>query len=93
MSENDRLTIIEGMVETIDTLTLAGQRQKIIKIVGLLEQEVVRCARDTGELTIGSIAVLLRRLRSEAQRLMPDHQRFTHDAALLVAAIAATAAA
>ena len=71
MSSRVRLQIVRGMIESIDALTLAGQRHETAKIVRVLDGEVSECAEAEDERS-EIIAMLLRQLRAEARRLMPD---------------------
>lgn len=81
------LTVILEMLQSVETLTLPGQRYNIIKIVGLLEKEILRCAPDAADSKLKAITVLLPRLRSEAERRCPDAQAFAENASLLIDAI------
>lgn len=85
-----RLIVIQEMLRSIETLTLAGQRHQIVKMVSLLEEEIVERAREDGDVRAEAVAVLLPRLRCEAERMVPDVRAFTDSAALLVDAIQET---
>jgi hypothetical protein len=81
----DRLTDILGMVQSIETLTLAGQRShNAVRITGLLEEEVARCPSGTDDPRTGTVASLLAELRREAKRLLPDIRCFTSHAEILI---------
>lgn len=83
ISAMDRLAEILAMLQTIETLTLAGQRHNIVRITGLLEEEASH-AGGTGDPRTGTIAKLLAELRREAGRLVPDVRCFTSQAAILI---------
>jgi hypothetical protein len=83
----DRLLVILDMLRSVETLTFAGQRHTIVRITGLLEEEIVRRAREATGPALEAIAALLPRLRGEAERLSPDIQTFVHDAELLIDAV------
>lgn len=84
---SDRLGDIRWMVQTIDTLTLAGQRHELKKIVGLLEEEAIH-GRATGCVSrLEKIESLLAAMRHEAGRLLPDVRSFAARAEILLGVV------
>ena len=83
MSTFDRLADIRGMVQSIETLTLAGQRHNVARITDLLEEEVARGSDGTAALRMNT-ADLLADLRHEAKRLLPNIGRFVSRAEILI---------
>lgn len=79
-----RLRDIRSMVRSIDTLTLAGQRHELNKIVGLLEEEVVSGRSHDSTSRLETIESLLAALRQEARRLLPDVRSFAAQAEIVI---------
>lgn len=84
MDAMDRLADIQRMLQSIETLTLAGQRHNIARITGFLEEEVARRSNGTDDPRKETAASLLAELRREARRLLPDVQCFTSHAEVLI---------
>lgn len=83
----NRLAVILEMLQSVETLTLPGQRYNIRRIVGLLEKEILGCAPDAAESKLEVISSLLPRLRFEAERVFPNVRAFAGNAVLLIDAI------
>ena len=77
---SNRLRDIEWMVRSLDTLTLAGQRHEVVKILGLLEAEIAHGWRSADR----GLQAVLAALRSEAKRLLPDVCSFAAQAEALI---------
>jgi hypothetical protein len=82
---SNRLRDIEWMVRSLDTLTLAGQRHEVVKIVGLLEGEIADGWRSADR----GLQTVLAALRSEAKRLLPDVCSFAAQAEALIGMVGA----
>ena len=72
------------MVQSIDTLTLAGQRHELKKIVALLEDEIISGCGSVCTSRAEAIDSLLGALRQEASRLLPDVTSFVARAEALI---------
>ena len=84
---SDRLGDIRWMVQTIDTLTLAGQRYELKKIVGLLEEEAIQGRSHDPASRLETIESLLAAMRHEAGRLLPDVRSFAARAEFLIGVV------
>ena len=84
---SDRLGDIRWMVQTIDTLTLAGQRHELKKIVGLLEEEAIHGRSHDLASRLETIESLLAAMRHEAGRLLPDVRSFAARAKILIGVV------
>lgn len=80
----DRLADILGMLQSIEALTLAGQRHNIARITDLLEEEKARRSNGAEDPRTETAASLLAELRREAKRLLPDIRCFTSHAEILI---------
>lgn len=83
----DRLGDIRWMVRSIDTLTLAGQRHELTKIVDLLEEELIRDRSYNSTSRLETVESLLAALREEARRLLPDVRSFAARADVLIGVV------
>ena len=84
---SDRLGDIRWMVQTIDTLTLAGQRHELQKIVGLLEEEAIQGRSNACVSRLETIESLLAAMRHEVGRLSPDVRSFAARAESLIGVV------
>ena len=85
-----QLAVVPGMLATLDTLTIAGQRDVMSKVVGFIEDHAECAARGLGPRNARTFADLLGHLTHESQRLVPDVRAFVERAGLLLALLAAT---
>jgi hypothetical protein len=83
----DRLGDIRWMLQTVDTLTLAGQSHELKKIAGLLEEEALHCRPHRCASMAETIESLLAALRQEARRLLPDVRSFAQRAETLIGVV------
>lgn len=84
MSTFERLADIRGMVQSIETLTLPGQRHNAGRITELLEAEMACCLDGTLNPLPEKATHLLADLRREANRLLPDIRCFMSRAEILI---------
>lgn len=80
----DRLRDIRSMIRSIDSLTLAGQRHELGKIVGLLEHEAIDGRSLDSTARLETVESLLAALRQEARRMLPDVGSFAAHAEVLI---------
>ena len=83
----DRLGDIRWMLQTVDTLTLAGQSHELKKIAGLLEEEALHARPHRCALRLETIESLLAALRQEARRVLPDVRAFAARAEMLIGVV------
>ncbi len=88
-----QLSVIPEMLVTLETLTIAGRHHLIGKLVTFLVtfiEELVRCADPrvvgTDEATLSGV---MKRLKQESERLVPDVASVSRDARTLMALITA----
>jgi hypothetical protein len=79
------LPIIREIVADLETLTLAGQRLTMAKVVELIEDRVRELAPFVGARNGHEIKELVARLAEEAEHRYPDVVAFTHGAESLLA--------
>ena len=86
-----QLAVIAGMLSTLDTLTNAGQRHMMNKVVSFLKEQTGRVGRRLSLRNQRAFADLLDHLTRDSERLLPDVCPFSHHADGLVALLAAIA--
>ena len=84
-----RLAIGKEMVATMETLTGAGQRFQMSKLVVFLDDEFQRCFGAAPGTRRRVIAWWLRQLHGEAERVSPDAAAFSRRAETVIEAISA----
>ncbi len=80
-----QLEVITEMLDSMDTLTIAGQRHTMGKVVEFIKDQMAHAPLPFGLRNQQMLAELLRQLRDESQRLSPDVLTFTRGAKSLVA--------
>jgi hypothetical protein len=86
-----QLLVIQEMVRTFDTLTTAGQRYTMSKIVGFGRDQIERACDRVSWRNQSAIADLLEKLDRESARPLPDTFRFGERVERLVGLLASTA--
>jgi hypothetical protein len=84
-----QLSIIREMLATLDTLTIAGQRHVMEKVVGFVDTKTRALAARMSSRNRVTLLDLLMQLRKESQRLVPDPVPFTRHAENLITLLAA----
>ncbi len=79
-----QLSTIREMLGTLDTLTMAGQRHIMAKVVSFIRANGSQLAQLMGCSDDGLVGDLLGRLALESERLAPDARRFGQQAHNLV---------
>lgn len=84
-----QLPVIQEMLGVLDTLTIAGQRHVMEKVVSFVDTKTRAAAARMSNRDRATLFELLTQLRKESQRLVPDPLRFTRHAENLVALLRA----
>ncbi|HVV48369.1 MAG TPA: hypothetical protein VHO06_01800 [Polyangia bacterium] len=79
-----QLPVIREMLGTFDTLTIAGQRHLMEKVVGFVDSKTRAVGPRMSNRNRATLLELLTRLRQESQRLVPDPVCFTRHAENLI---------
>ncbi|HVT08377.1 MAG TPA: hypothetical protein VHO67_13040 [Polyangia bacterium] len=88
-SRNLPLPVIREMLLMLDSLTIAGQRHLMEKVVKFVEEEVPRTAVGLSRRNQAAVDAIIDQLRRESDRLVPDVCAFTRGAESLLALVAA----
>ena len=88
-----QLSTIREMLETLDTLTMAGQRHIMGKVVSFIRDNGSQLAHLMGCCDDGLVGDLLTRLALESERVAPDARRFGQQANNLVDLLAGSSQA
>lgn len=83
------LQVIGEMLGMLDTLTIAGQRHLMEKIVSFVDTQTRSAAVRMSNGNRAALFEVLTRLRQESQRLVPDPVRFIRHAENLIALLSA----
>lgn len=83
------LTVIREMLLMLDSLTIAGQRHLMEKVVRFVEDQLPRIGASLGRRNLGAIETLVNQLRRESDRLVPDVAAFSRGAETLLALLVA----
>jgi hypothetical protein len=84
LRDKEQLAVVVEMMDSIDTLTIAGQRHMMMKVVRFLERQLVLVrAGERRPLVFRSLG----RLAHEAERQTPNPRAFNRRAAVLVSLI------
>ena len=83
------LSVIREMLVMLDSLTIAGQRHLMEKVVHFVEEQVPRLAASVSRRNHAAVATILEELRRESDRLVPDVAAFSRGAESLLALLAA----
>jgi hypothetical protein len=86
-----QLSVIREMLRTFDTLTTAGQRYNMTKIVAFSRDQVARACDRVSRRHQSAFVHLLEKLDRESARPLPDTFRFGERAERLVGLLASTA--
>ncbi len=83
------LTVIHEMLLMLDSLTIAGQRHLMEKVVRFVEDQLPRVRSGLGRRNLSAIETLVKQLRRESDRLVPDVSAFSRGAETLLALLVA----
>ena len=83
------LDVVREMIRTMETLTLAGQRHTMARIVAFIDQRATRCERTIGIHNRNMLEQLLEELTRESRRIFPDVRSFGSRAEALLGLLAA----
>jgi hypothetical protein len=87
----EELTTIRQMLATLDTLTIAGQRHLMTKVIAFVDIQVERAIQRTGTEDDGTLVEQLALLRRESDRQVPSVPAFGERAERLIAFLATAA--
>jgi hypothetical protein len=83
------LTVIREMLLMLDSLTIAGQRHIMEKVVRFVEEQLPRARSSLSRRNLGAIEAIMKQLRHESDRLVPDVSVFSRGAQSLLALLVA----
>jgi len=83
------LSVIREMLVMLDSLTIAGQRHLMEKVVHFVEEQVPRLSASVSRRNHAAVGTILDGLRRESDRLVPDVAVFSQGAESLLALLAA----
>ena len=83
------LSVIREMLVMLDSLTIAGQRHLMEKVVRFVDDQVPRLSASVGRRNHSAVETILEALRHESDRLVPDVAVFSRGAESLLALLAA----
>jgi hypothetical protein len=83
------LSVIREMLLMLDSLTIAGQRHLMEKVVHFVDEQLPRAAAGLSRRNQAAIEALVRQLRHESDRLVPDVCAFSRGAESLLALLVA----
>lgn len=83
------LTVIREMLLMLDSLTIAGQRHLMEKVVHFVQDQLPRLAGSLGRRNQSGIEAIVKQLQRESDRLMPDVSAFSRGAEALLALLVA----
>ena len=78
------LSVIREMVGTLDTLTIAGQRHVMDKVVAFVDEQVRHATPRVSKRNRATLGEVMTQLRSESDRVFPDSARFAQRAESLI---------
>lgn len=84
-SPAENLAIVRQMLATLDTVTLAGQRHLMTKVVALVDAQVDRAIQHVGRGNRRTLQEQLTLLKRESDRLLPSIAAFRDRAESLLA--------
>ena len=79
-----QLPVIREMLGTLDTLTIAGQRHVMQKVVDFVDTKTRVVAARMSHRNRATLFDLLTQLGKESERLVPDSARFARQAESLI---------
>jgi hypothetical protein len=83
------LTVIREMLLMLDSLTIAGQRHLMEKVVRFVEDQLPRVRAGVGRRNLTGIESIVKQLQRESDRLVPDVAAFSRGAEALLALLVA----
>jgi hypothetical protein len=83
------LAVIREMLGTLESLTIAGQRHAMDKVVGFVGERAQGAATRVSPRNRTTLLDLLAELQKESQRMVPDSASFARHAENLIALLAA----
>ena len=83
------LTVIREMLLMLDSLTIAGQRHLMEKVVHFVRDQLPKVAARFGRRNLSGIEALVKQLQRESDRLVPDVSAFSRGAEALLALLVA----
>ena len=86
------LSVVREMLGNIETLTAAGQRHTMAKVVGFIGQQATSCSQKLTPHNRSMLGQLLGQLTRESERLSPDARSFGGHAEALVGLLASVRA-
>jgi hypothetical protein len=91
MALGGQAATIREMLSRLDTLTMAGQRHSMSKIVAFVGSHVRRTLRQVGTRNGRTLVELIERLQGESERSLPDIAIFSRRAEDLLVLLSAVA--
>ena len=83
------LMVIREMLLMLDSLTIAGQRHLMEKVVHFVEDQLPRVTAGVGRRNLSGIEAIVKQLRRESDRLVPDVSAFSRGAESVLALLVA----
>lgn len=83
------LTVIREMLLMLDSLTIAGQRHLMEKVVRFVEEQLPRARSSLTRRNLGAIESTVQQLRRESERVVPNVCAFSRGAQSLLALLVA----
>jgi len=83
------LTVVREMLLMLDSLTIAGQRHLMEKVVRFVQDQLPRLGTSLGRRNLGGIETIVKQLERESDRLVPDVSAFSRGAEALLALLVA----
>jgi hypothetical protein len=91
LSLRRQLSTVREMLASLETLTIAGRQNLMIKVVAFIRGRGGEALERVGQNNQGTAAALLEHLAVESERRLPDARAFGPRAESLVALLAAVA--
>lgn len=83
------LTVIREMLLMLDSLTIAGQRHLMEKVVRFAEEQLPRITSGVGRRNLSAVETIVNQLRRESERMVPNVVAFSRGAESLLALLVA----
>lgn len=83
------LTVIREMLLMLDSLTIAGQRHLMEKVVRFVEEQLPHARSRLSRRNLSALDAIVGQLRHESDRLVPDVAVFSRGAHTLLALLVA----
>ena len=84
-----QLSVVREMLGTFDTVTIAGQRHVMDKVIAFVEEQIRHAGTHVSQRNQATLADLMTHIRSESERLSPDSARFAQRAESLISLLVA----